>query len=82
MKRLAANFEIGKDSLEDHVDDDWFRCSTTATTEENKSVVTNLDEFGFTTVDYPPYSPDMAPSDYFLFPNMKKSLGWSALSVV
>ena len=22
-------------------------------------------------VDHPPYSPDLAPSDYFLFPNMK-----------
>ena len=24
---------------------------------------------------HPPYSPDLAPSDYFLFPNMKTSLG-------
>ena len=26
---------------------------------------------GFEMVDHPPYSPDLAPSDYFLFPNMK-----------
>ena len=25
----------------------------------------------FKLVDHPPYSPDMAPSDYFLFPIMK-----------
>ena len=25
---------------------------------------------GFELVDHPPYAPDMAPSDYFLFPNM------------
>ena len=28
----------------------------------------------FELVDYPPYFPDLAPSDYFLFPNMKKHL--------
>ena len=26
----------------------------------------------FELVDHPPYSSDLAPSDYFLFPNMKK----------
>ena len=25
-------------------------------------------------IDYPPYSPDLAPSDYFLFPDLKKHL--------
>ena len=25
-------------------------------------------------IDHPPYSPDLAPSDYFLFPNMKNHL--------
>jgi transposase len=24
-----------------------------------------------TVLDYPPYSPDLAPADYFLFPKMK-----------
>ena len=27
---------------------------------------------GFELVDQPPNSPNLAPSDYFLFPNMKK----------
>ena len=27
---------------------------------------------GFELVDHPPYSPDLAPSDYFLFPNIMK----------
>ncbi|XP_063387674.1 histone-lysine N-methyltransferase SETMAR-like [Cydia fagiglandana] len=31
-------------------------------------------ECGFTEVDHPPYSPDMAPSDYFLLPNLKRDL--------
>ena len=28
----------------------------------------------FELFDHPPYSPDLAPSDYFLFPNLKKHL--------
>jgi len=30
-----------------------------------------LDYFGWEVFDHPPYSPDLAPSDYHLFPNMK-----------
>ena len=34
---------------------------------------------GFELVYHPPYYPDMAPSDYFLFPTMKKKkLDWEA----
>jgi len=29
---------------------------------------------GFQCLDHPPYSPDMAPSDYHLFPGMKKTI--------
>lgn len=29
---------------------------------------------GFEEIDHPPYSPDMAPSDYYLFPKLKKHL--------
>ena len=29
---------------------------------------------------HPPYSPDLAPSDYFLFPNMKTCLGGKRFS--
>ena len=29
---------------------------------------------GFKVVNHPPYSPDLAPSDYFLFPNKRKDL--------
>lgn len=31
-------------------------------------------ECGFETITHPPYSPDLAPSDFFLFPNLKKDL--------
>jgi len=29
---------------------------------------------GFQCIDHPPYSPDLAPSDYHLFPTLKKQL--------
>jgi len=29
---------------------------------------------GFQCLDHPPYSPDLAPSDYYLFPGLKKQL--------
>lgn len=33
-----------------------------------------LHKVGFEIVNHPPYSPDLAPSDYYLFPEMKKEL--------
>ena len=32
------------------------------------------EECGFRVLPHPPYSPDLAPSDYFLFPKLKESL--------
>jgi histone-lysine N-methyltransferase SETMAR len=37
-------------------------------------VVAKLLELGFQLVPHPPYSPDLAPLDYYLCPNMKKWL--------
>lgn len=34
----------------------------------------SLTKNGFTEINHPPYSPDLAPSDYFLFKNLKKNL--------
>jgi len=31
-------------------------------------------ESGFEVMHHPPYSPDLAPSDYHLFPNLKQHL--------
>jgi [histone H3]-lysine36 N-dimethyltransferase SETMAR len=39
--------------------------------------VAKLHELGFQLVPHPPYSPDLAPSDFFLFPNLKNWLGGS-----
>ena len=40
----------------------------------HKSVVVmaTVCDCGFELVDHPPYSPDLAPSDYYLIPKMKK----------
>lgn len=34
-----------------------------------------IHELKFEMLPHPPYSPDLAPSDYHLFPNLKKHLG-------
>jgi len=34
---------------------------------------------GFQCLDHPPYSPDLAPSDYHLFPGLKKTIESSPL---
>lgn len=34
-----------------------------------------IEKFGWEIVLHPPYSPDLAPSDYHLFPDLKKHLG-------
>ncbi|KFD47946.1 hypothetical protein M513_11179 [Trichuris suis] len=33
-----------------------------------------IQECGFTQIDHPPYSPDLVPSAYFLFGNLKQHL--------
>ena len=33
-----------------------------------------LVELGYELLPHPPYSPDLGPCDFFLFPNLKKSL--------
>ncbi|CAF4888914.1 unnamed protein product [Pieris macdunnoughi] len=34
-----------------------------------------ITEFGWDVLDHPPYSPDVAPSDFHMFPSLKKHLG-------
>lgn len=39
-----------------------------------KIAVSAMTSCSFEEIVHPPYSPDLAPSDYFLFPNLKKEL--------
>ena len=34
-----------------------------------------IHQCGFEIIPHPPYSPDLAPSDFHLFPNLKKHVG-------
>ena len=36
--------------------------------------MTAATEWGFEVLSHPPYSPDMAPSDFYLFPKLKSNL--------
>lgn len=36
--------------------------------------MTKFNELGFQLLPHPPYSPDLAPSDYWLFADLKKML--------
>ena len=39
-----------------------------------------IHELRFELLDHPPYSPDLAPSDFFLFPHLKIALGGQRFS--
>ncbi|GBP39242.1 Mariner Mos1 transposase [Eumeta japonica] len=58
----------------------WEVIARSAVLQDNASVHTArvsrqaLKDTGFSEIDHPPYSPDLAPSDYFLFSNLKKEL--------
>jgi histone-lysine N-methyltransferase SETMAR len=39
-----------------------------------RQTVALLDQFGWDIITHPPYSPDLAPCDYHLFPKLKEHL--------
>ena len=39
-----------------------------------RQAVETADQCGYEILPHPPYSPDLAPPDFCLFPNLKKSL--------
>jgi hypothetical protein len=45
-----------------------------AKSQRSKTSVQKIDEMGFVLVPHPPYSPDIAPSDFFLFGSLKDYL--------
>ena len=51
----------------------WFLHDNAPIHSSRKKLET-LQELGFQTVSHPPYSPDLAPSDFFLFRHLKKYL--------
>ena len=49
---------------------------------KSMKMITKLHELGFELLPHPPYSPDLAPSDYFLFTNLKRMLAGKKFNVV
>ena len=54
--------------------DDWGITDKKARPHTSLETRTALDRLGLRTLPHPPYSPDLAPSDFFLFPKLKDYL--------
>jgi [histone H3]-lysine36 N-dimethyltransferase SETMAR len=55
-------------------DDGVFLLHDNASSHTSRVSQTAISELGFIQLTHPPYSPDLAPSDYFLFPKLKDFL--------
>jgi len=53
---------------------DWFLLHDNAPSPNATIVKQFLAQRKLTVLDHPPYSPDLAPADYFLFPKVKSHL--------
>ena len=53
---------------------DWFLLHDNAPSHNATIVKQFLAQRKVTVLDHPPYSPDLAPADYFLFPKVKSHL--------
>jgi len=53
---------------------EWFLHQDNAPAHTALSVTRYLASLGWTVIPHPPYSPDLAPCDFFLFPTMKKKI--------
>jgi hypothetical protein len=42
--------------------------------EDQYTTVNLLERWGWEILEHPPYSPDLAPSEFHLFPNVKKTI--------
>jgi len=56
----------------------WFLLPDNAATHRPVLVKEVLAKNSVATLEHPPYSPDLAPADFYLFPRLKSALkGWS-----
>ena len=46
-----------------------------------KVAVDAVEQNGYELIPHPAYSPDLAPNDFFLFPNLKKGYPWISFPV-
>jgi histone-lysine N-methyltransferase SETMAR len=69
LRRAIQNRRRGKLSMGVRLHHDNARPHVSQQTKEL------IDNFGWDVIDHPPYSPDLAPSDFHLFPKLKEHLG-------
>ena len=58
---------------------DWFLLHNNAPSHNATIIKQFLAQRKVTVLDHPPYSPDLAPADYFLFPKVKSQLKGGSL---
>ncbi|KAK8380431.1 hypothetical protein O3P69_016781 [Scylla paramamosain] len=76
VKHWAAFFKQGQDSCEDVSHGGGPSTAVTKETVAMHETMRKVVSCGFKLLPHPPNSPDLAPSDFHLFPYMKKQL-WS-----
>ncbi|GFX07664.1 mariner Mos1 transposase [Trichonephila clavipes] len=55
-------------------------CQDKAPSHTSMVAMAKIHELRFELLDHPPYSPDLAPSDFFLLPHLKIALGGQRFS--
>ena len=78
----AIERECAKKSPELWRSGEWFLQQDNAPAHMAVSVTRYLACLGWTVIPHPPYSPDLAPCDFFLFSTMKKSLKGNRFATV
>jgi histone-lysine N-methyltransferase SETMAR len=82
-KSIAEQLDISRERVESIIHEDLDMRKVTkgvlflhdnAPTYRALATQKKLTFLGFQFLDHPPYSPDLAPSDYYLFPELKKTI--------
>ncbi|GFQ95135.1 hypothetical protein TNCT_308751 [Trichonephila clavata] len=69
-----SSYFNGGFSNEESLHGNWILHRGNASSHISPIVSKLLDKMGMATLPQPPYSPDLAPSDFFLFPRIKRTL--------
>lgn len=72
LKRLRD--AIRRKRPEKWAGNDWFLLHDNAPSHRSLMVKQYLAKHNVTTLEHPPYSPDLAPPDFYLFPRLKMAL--------
>ena len=61
-------------------DGDWLLHWDNCPVHKSHRVKEDMDQRGFKVIEHPPYSPDLALADFFLFPEVKSSIAGNTLT--